>query len=149
MKSLFNPETQNEILGRINSLSPNNKAMWGIMNLYQVVRHCVLAERHYQGLFPVATPAGLNPVDGQKWLNFILGDDSPMRQNAQTNKAFVVEETDGDLEAELAEWKGLILAYGTFNPQKYSHWFFGEMTQEQLGQLSFKHNDHHLRQFGA
>ncbi|MDZ7606591.1 MAG: DUF1569 domain-containing protein [Cyclobacteriaceae bacterium] len=29
------------------------------------------------------------------------------------------------------------------------HPFFGKMSREQIGQLSYKHLDHHLRQFNA
>jgi len=148
MKSLFDPETQSEIVGRINSLSSRHTALWGKMNVYQMVKHCVLAERHYHGQLPVDASAGLNLADGPKWLNLLLGDDQPMRQNAPTNKAFVVEEVDGDLEAEIVAWKAYITAYKLYNAKKYSHWFFGDMTRQQLGELAYKHNDHHLRQFG-
>jgi len=148
MKSLFNTETQHEIIERINSLNLFSKALWGKMNVYQMVKHCVLAERHYHGQLPIEAPPGINLADGPKWLNFLLADDRPMMRDARTNKAFVVEETDGDLETVIINWISLISSYQTFRPQKYGHWFFGEMTREQLGQLAYKHNDHHLRQFG-
>lgn len=149
MKSLFNTETQDEIIDRINSLSRDSKALWGTMNVYQMVIHCIRAERHYHGQLPIEAPRGLIIAEGPKWLKLLLADDRPMMRDARTNKAFVVEEEDGDLELEISNWTALIASYQMFRPQKYGHWFFGEMTREQLGQLAYKHNDHHLRQFGA
>ncbi len=57
--------------------------------------------------------------------------------------------TDLDFETEKANWKQLIERYEAFNAKKFTHWFFGEMTKEQLGQFIYKHSDHHLKQFGA
>ena len=149
LKTLFNSEIQKEVLERINSLSRDSKALWGNMNVYQMVVHCIRAERHYQGQLPIAAPQGINLADGPKWLHLLLADDTPMMRGARTNKAFVVEEAYGDLEAEILTWESLIAKYKTFRAPKYVHWFFGEMTREQLGQLAYKHNDHHLRQFGV
>ena len=40
-------------------------------------------------------------------------------------------------------------AYEHFNVTGFVHWFFGKMTREQIGQLVYKHTDHHLRQFNS
>jgi hypothetical protein len=119
------------------------------MNLFQMVRHCVLAERHYHGQLPVKPPAGANTASGSIILRKFLKDDRRMPQNAPTASEFVIRETEGDLDLELSEWKGLISAYGSYPSNTYTHWFFGKMTRNQMGQLSYRHNDHHLRQFGA
>ena len=49
MKSIFNIETENEIIERIKTLTPENKALWGKMNVYQMVKHCTLCEDMYLG----------------------------------------------------------------------------------------------------
>lgn len=49
MKSIFNIETENEIIERIKTLTPGNKALWGKTNVYQMVKHCTLCEDMYLG----------------------------------------------------------------------------------------------------
>jgi len=149
MKSLFQSGVQQEILNRIDMLHKDHKPLWGTMNLYQMVRHCVLAERHYHGELPVVIPGHIHLDNGPELLRRFLHDDRPMNRNAPTAREFIIQAMEGDLESELAAWKSLISEYGNNFREKYTHWFFGEMTRDQLGQLSYKHNDHHLRQFGA
>ncbi len=49
MKSVFDLNTQKEITDRINSLSLDNKALWGKMDLLQMVKHCTLCDDMYLG----------------------------------------------------------------------------------------------------
>jgi hypothetical protein len=146
---MFNQETREEIIRRIKSLDGDSKALWGKMNVFQMVKHCLLAERHYHGQLRVEAPVGADLSAGPKVLSLLLGDAQPMIRNARTAPAFRVEVDSGDLEFEIANWISIIASYESFRPSAYAHWYFGEMTRDQLGQLSYKHNDHHLRQFGA
>jgi hypothetical protein len=81
-------------------------------------------------------------------LKNILAEDKPFRQNAPTSNAFKVKELNGDVAAEKDKWAALLDEYKNF-PGNYVHWFFGKMTREQVGCFVYKHNDHHLRQFGV
>ena len=149
MKSMFNKATRTEISRRIATLNRNKEPLWGAMNIYQMVKHCVLAERHYHGKLPVVAHERMDQADRKKLLALVLAEGKPMIKNAHTADEFMVAETDGDFEAEITRWLALISAYESFRPEKYMHWYFGPMSRTQLGQLSYKHNDHHLRQFGS
>jgi hypothetical protein len=46
------------------------------------------------------------------------------------------------------EWLDKIAWYGEMEPSPIIHPFFGPMSKQQIGQLAYKHADHHLRQFG-
>jgi len=80
-----------------------------------------------------------------------LGNDEPMRRNSPTAKALVVK--DGrDLEAERVRLLGFIdrfVAGGPAACTKHPHAFFGPMTPAEWSELTYKHFDHHLRQFGV
>ena len=39
MKSLLTAETKQEFVNRINKLTPQTKAQWGIMNAEQMLKH--------------------------------------------------------------------------------------------------------------
>jgi hypothetical protein len=43
----------------------------------------------------------------------------------------------------------LLNEYAHYANPSFFHTFFGKMTKEQVGQLVYKHADHHLRQFGV
>ena len=43
MKNIFNKADGNEILARIEKLTPESKALWGTMNVSQMLAHCAHA----------------------------------------------------------------------------------------------------------
>jgi hypothetical protein len=136
-------------MGRIDLLNKANKPQWGKMTVAQMARHCALCEEYYCGGIYVKR-SFLGRLLGKVAIKSILKDEaSGFRKNAGAPPQLRAEETDLDLETEKANWKRLIGEYGSFKIEKFNHWFFGEMTKEQLGQLIYKHNDHHLRQFGV
>ena len=81
-------------------------------------------------------------------LKNILREDKEFPKNAPTSNVFKVKETVGDVANEKQQWIALIEAYGNYS-NDFTHWFFGKMTKEQVRQFVYKHNDHHLRQFGV
>ena len=76
-------------------------------------------------------------------------DDKPLARNIPTSKEFRINETTGDVAAERRKWAALVEEYEHYSNPDFIHDFFGRMTREQVGQLAYKHTDHHLRQFGA
>ena len=49
MKSVLDKTTRDELINRINKLDENSEALWGQMNIYQMLKHCVLCEELYLG----------------------------------------------------------------------------------------------------
>ena len=53
MRTIFDKETRDELIARINSLNENSKPLWGKMNLYQMTKHntywngWILGEDHH------------------------------------------------------------------------------------------------------
>ncbi|MFL5772560.1 MAG: DUF1569 domain-containing protein [Flavisolibacter sp.] len=147
MKSVLNKPDRDELINRINSLNENSTRQWGQMNVYQMLRHGVLCDelflgkRHHKRSF-------MGRLFGKAGLKNLLREDKPFPRSAPTSNAFKIKEDSGDIESEKKKWIELIESYKNF-PGDYMHWFFGKMSKEQLGQFVYKHNDHHLRQFGA
>ena len=57
MKSVFEPSVTNELIQRINSLTPSSQPQWGKMNVAQMLAHCnVTYELVYEDKHPKPGP---------------------------------------------------------------------------------------------
>jgi hypothetical protein len=118
------------------------------MTAAQMVRHCLLCERYYYGDIQI-NRSFLGRIVGKLAINAILkNENSKFPKNSQTPLLLKVTEEINNIEAEKDKWKILIEKYATFESKDFNHWFFGKMTKTQLGQFIYKHDDHHLKQFG-
>ena len=146
MKTVFDESTVNELTGRISALSPASGAIWGKMNVYQMLKHCTMNEemflgkKEYKRLF-------IGRLFGKMTLNGMLKDSSPIKQNQPTHPALKITGT-GDVEQEKNKWIALLQDYKSYRTPQLMHPFFGLMTRAQVGECAYKHIDHHLRQFG-
>lgn len=149
MKSIFDKDAREEIIARIKALTEQSKAIWGKMTVAQMVKHCALCEEYYYGNVKVKR-SFLGILFGKKAIKDILKDEtSTLQKNAPTSPHFKVTATNLSFEIERNSWIRLIERYETFNNENFTHWFFGQITKENLGQFIYKHCDHHLRQFGG
>jgi hypothetical protein len=147
MKTIFDKTTRDELIARINTLSENSTALWGKMNVYQMMKHCTLWEewiasnkKHKQQF--------IGRLFGKMALKNVLKDEAPLRRNTPTLPEFRIKD-NGDVESEKKKWIALIEQNAHFSNPDFVHSFFGKMTKEQVGQMAYKHTDHHLRQFNS
>ena len=150
MKTIFDKTTRDALITRINTLNENNTAQWGKMNIYQMVRHCVIWEEWISGKNkPKYKQEFIGFLFGKMALKSMIKDESPLRRNVPTSAEFKVKEKNGDVESEKRKWITLIEEYEHYSNPDFIHDFFGKMTKEQIGLLAYKHTDHHLRQFDS
>ena len=148
MNSVLDPHTRKELITRIRALHQDSTREWGKMTLSQMLKHCVLCEKFYFGEIKVPRHF-LGRLIGQPVLKKILTDETLLSRNAHTSPLLIVTETGGDIETEKQNWIRCIERYADLPRNNFTHWFFGKMTPEQLGQFVYKHADHHLRQFNV
>jgi Protein of unknown function (DUF1569) len=148
MKTIFDQTTREELINKVNSLNENSSAQWGKMNVYQMVKHCILCEEMYLGKTPYKRTF-LGFLLGKIALNQLMKDDKPKKRNSPTKQEFKIPENTGNLLEDKFKWISLIDEYKDYSNQNFVHWFFGEMTSEQVGISVYKHIDHHLRQFNV
>ena len=146
MKTIFDKEIRNEIIKRVDSLNENSTAQWGKMNVYQMIKHCILCDEMYLGKTPYKRTF-LSYLLGRLALKHLMKDDKPKKRNSPTKQEFIISESTGNLLEDKLKWISLIQEYENYATQIFVHWFFGKMTQEQVGVSVYKHIDHHLRQF--
>lgn len=148
MKSSFDKTTRDELTNRINSINENNKAQWGKMNVYQMLKHCTLWEEMIFGN-KIYKQVLIGRIFGKMALRNVLKDEKPLNRNSPTISEFIIKQTIGDISKEKIKWLEIIKQYEHFTKDNFIHPFFGKLTKEQIGFMAYKHADHHLRQFGA
>ncbi|MDQ6814703.1 MAG: DUF1569 domain-containing protein [Bacteroidota bacterium] len=144
MKTVFDKQTRDELAARINTLNESSKPGWGKMNVYQMIKHCIMWDEMLLGKRQYRQSL-LGKVFGKFALKDILKD-KPMKPNLPTVPSFKISG-NGDVTTAKAEWIDLIQKHDLQKCKELVHPFFGRLTPEQAGKIAFKHIDHHLRQF--
>ena len=150
MKSLFESETHQDILNRIEQLNENSTANWGKMNVGQMLKHCQLPIEVALGKREMKGKAGFFTKIIFKLFKPMMYNDKPWKRNIGTAKEFVITESQVfDMEKN-----NVIALINEFAAKKDNadwpkHPIFGHFTTEQRGQMQYKHFNHHLTQFGV
>jgi hypothetical protein len=149
MKTIRNEQDRASLIERLNKLSGNEKALWGKMNVNQMVSHLVQAGE---------MPFGHNLEDKGNFVTknilkplvlYVL----PMPKEVKTSPDMNQQE-NGRKPLEFAEDKKSVvslmekLANLSADYDCCPHPVFGKMNAKQMGLLVHKHVDHHLKQFG-
>ncbi|GGD87386.1 DUF1569 domain-containing protein [Planktosalinus lacus] len=149
MQSLFTKSAYDEILTRLDNLSPESQAQWGKMTVAQMLAHCSEPLKVPLEKLKMAKP---NPIMKLLFSFFkkSLYDDKPWKQGLPTSKEFKIVD-QRDFQEEKEQLKSLIDEF--YAERDKTDWpphpFCGHFTTEQWGQMQYKHLDHHFRQFGA
>jgi Protein of unknown function (DUF1569) len=150
MKNLYEAERVKEVKERLSHLSSNSVRQWGKMSSAQALAHCAVGMEWAVG-DRIPSRMFLGRIIGRMMKRVVLGNDKPMRRNSPTVKELVVQD-DRDLERERERLYGLIDRFAAGGPKGCTtnpHSFFGRLTPEEWATLTYKHLDHHLRQFGV
>ena len=147
MKSIFNADDRASILSRIDMVSSGAKARWGKMNAEQMLRHLVESARMSLGEFtpkPKRLPIRYFPL--KQLVIYLL----PFPKGAPTAPELLPKDS-GTADASKSELARLLRALAeranaTAWPE---HPAFGKLGQRGWGVLTYRHFDHHLRQFGV
>jgi hypothetical protein len=150
VKNLYEAERVKEVKERLSHLSPNSERQWGKMNAAQALAHCSVGMELATG-DTVLPRMFLGRLMGWIVKPKLVGNDEPMRKNSPTAKGLVVHD-ERDFEKERERLSGLIDRFATAGPKgctTHPHTFFGPLTPDEWATLTYKHLDHHLRQFGV
>ena len=148
MNSVFETATREELIKRINSLSDTNKAQWGKMNAFQMVKHCAQCDDMFLGKIKIKRVLIVRLI-GKMLMKKVLKNDLPFGKNSPTAPVLITTNDSGDIEQQKKEWISRIEQYANYLNPDFVHPFFGPMKKDQVGYFVYKHADHHLRQFGV
>jgi hypothetical protein len=149
MKNLFERETVDEVIVRIDKLQPATQRQWGKMDVAQMLAHCSAALDMASG--------GINPprvLIGRligSLVKPIYTNEKPLSRNSPTDKKLLVSE-QRDFLREQEQLRLKVRQFcegGEAKCTRHPHPFFGTLTPEDWSRGMYKHMDHHLRQFGV
>jgi len=149
MKNLFQPETVDEVLARIDSLQSGSQRQWGKMDVAQMMAHCSATMDMASGR--------LNPP--RLFIGRLIGplarpiftNEKPFSRNGPTDKSLLISDPR-DFAREREQLKLKVRQFhegGEAGCTRHPHPFFGAITPQNWSRGMYKHLDHHLHQFGV
>lgn len=149
-KNVFDADTANGLIERINKLEANSKPQWGKMNAAQVCAHLNVAyDMIYTNNYKKAS--GFSKLMMKLFVKKIVVGPKPYKKNNQTAPAFKIED-ERDFNAEkskLIDYIKTVQEGGTQFFEGRESNSFGVLTIDEWNTLMSKHLDHHLAQFGV
>ena len=147
MKTLWDSAARQELSQRLDRLKPDAVAQWGRMSAPQMVVHVVDGLKMATGELPTADkrlPIRFTPLK-----QFIIYG-PPFPKSVPTAPELLVRQCE-DWDTECANLRAMMdsfasLPAGTVLPR---HPAFGRLSRRAWGVLTYKHVDHHFRQFGV
>lgn len=149
MKNLLDNNVYLELVKRTQNLQPESKALWGKMNVSQMIAHVCEAYK-----VPLSETAAPRMFIGRLigWaIKPMLYNDKPWKQNLPTAPNFIIKD-ERNFNAELLRLLTIVEKFHKAGAEKigrHPHPMFGSFTTDQWGMAMYKHLDHHLRQFGV
>ena len=149
MENIFDSSDSESLLERIERLTAESKPEWGKMTVSQMMWHC-------QRPMEVATQK-LKLKRGLFGILFgRIAKKGFLKKRGFDKNLPTVPEFKPDLKPEFENEKRslteMVRQFGQAGPKVLAtnkHPFFGEMSDDEWGQLLYLHTDHHLRQFGV
>ena len=147
MNTIFDTTTYNDFQQRLNQLNASSAPLWGKMNVAQMLAHCNQALEMSLGKIELEMKSNIF----MRWIvKPMVLSKKPFSQNLPTSTGFIIaDEREFEKEKQRIA-KNIEEAYkrgleGYWKP----HIAFGKLKPEEWGHLTYKHLDHHFRQFGV
>ena len=147
MKTIFDETARSELLQRFKQVAPDRRPQWGGLTAPKMLAHVGDQLRMALGDIPPSQPKGFLGTRVGSWLAIYVmrwphGFRGP-------HEAFTTAPATWDRDLE--ELGTLMQRFGESDVKAAwpQHPLFGKLTGKDWGALSYKHLDHHLRQFAA
>jgi len=151
MKNIFDKAVTEEVIDRINKLTPETPAKWGKMNVAQMLAHSNVT---YEMIFEPEKhpkPKGFKRFILKLIVKPLVVSDKVYKENNPTAPAFVIA-SEREFEFEKARlidylYRTQELGGAHFDGKESNS--FGPLKTNEWNAMFYKHLDHHLRQFGV
>lgn len=150
LPNIFSVSVCADMVSRINRLNENTPALWGKMNVSQMLAHCCVT---YEMIFENkhAKPNFLLRFVLKNFIKSKVVGEEPYKQGGPTAPQFLITN-ECDFEKEkmrLINYINKVQQMGeAFFEGKESH-SFGVLNKTEWNNMMYKHLNHHLSQFGV
>jgi hypothetical protein len=150
MENIFTPEGAQTFLNRLEKLTPETKAVWGKMNVSQMLAHCnVTYEMCYENKH--AKPSGFVKFILKAFVKKYVTNEVAYKKGSKTAPQFIITDQK-EFETEKERLKNYIIKTQELGAShfdgKESH-SFGKLNSKEWNNMFAKHLDHHFSQFGV
>lgn len=148
MKNMFDPGVADEVISRINSLTPDSKPAWGTMNVAQMLAHCnVTYEMDLEEIHP--RPGAAMKLFLKLLVKKSVVSEKPYPRNSRTAPQFLkTDECEYDKEkSRLINYIRQVDKLGKSHYEGKESHGFGKLSSLEYSNMFYKHLDHHLTQF--
>ena len=152
MKTVADAAVARSLVVRLTALSPDSQRRWGTLSAHEMLCHLGDATDMVLGIRPRKHPVLLR----RRRIVKLIGLWAPFRwphgwktnpQHDPRADGTRPSEFERDLKRAIAGIEGIAAAdHKTLEP---AHGFFGTMSLIDWQRWTYKHSDHHLRQFGV
>lgn len=144
-QNLFDNATYVAILERMSALTPASKPEWGKMEVGQMLAHCAEVQDVYNGK-PLRAPLWMKLL--RPMLRPMLLADREFSRNSPTLDQFRIVDPE-DFARQRERLVNSLRTMQALGRRPLKHPMLGMMTSDEVGWMTWKHLDHHLRQFGV
>jgi hypothetical protein len=150
LPNIYDPQTTLLLHARIDALTPHSTALWGKMNVAQMLSHCQVVYQQILGENQ-DKPGAFMAWMLRTFFKQSMVNDTPYKPNLPTGPTFVRLGQQFDISEEQQKLKQYISSIQALGPEKMANILslsLKRLTAEEWNNLIYKHIDHHLRQFG-
>jgi len=147
VRNLYDKNTYQSVLDRINQLDTNSAPEWGTMSAAQMMNHCAEIQGVTNGNELKNTPLMVKLFKGA--IRKMVVNEKPYKTNTATHPQYR-QKSPKEFETS----KHLLLAelekFVNQTPSEAAarkHPLSGQMDRDESGWAMYKHIDHHLKQF--
>jgi hypothetical protein len=148
--SIFEQQTVDTLIARIDRLAPDTQPQWGKMNAAQMMAHtCVAYDMALTDKYPKS--GFLKRILVTFFAKSQVVSEKPYPRNGRTAPEFVISD-QRDFAVEKSRLIDNIMKtfkLGTTHFDGKESLSFGALTVTEWNNLFYKHLDHHLTQFGV
>lgn len=144
-RNLYDTDVLEEVLTRMSRLTTESQPTWGSMDVAQMLAHCSEVQDVYNG----------KPLDAPFWMVLarpiarpMLLSEKPFPKNFQTIDQFRIVDPE-DFETQRERLINALRTMHAMGRRDLQHKLMGRMTEGEVGWVTYKHLDHHFRQFGV
>lgn len=150
MKNIFSNEVSNEVIARIESLTPETKPKWGKMSVSQMLAHCNVT---YKMAFSTSRkrPKFLTRLVLKYIVKPMVVSEKPFPKNGKTAPQFLVTDDKNfdEEKSRLIENVKKVQELGSDYFDGKKSITLGKLKSQEWNNMFYKHLDHHLTQFGV
>jgi len=150
LPNIYSQSVAQELINRINKLTPQTQPKWGTMDVSKMLAHCCVT---YEYIFEERNdkPNFLMKLMLKAFVKNAVVSETPYKHNERTGPAFIIADAK-DFEKE----KARLITYINKVVEKGESFFngkksvsFDELTPAEWNNMMYKHLNHHLTQFGV